>query len=525
MKNTAPIPCFHAPIRSTRSGSTLVAAVLTVLVLSLIAANVLTSISSRYNSAYRSAGWNEALLAAESGVDITLSEVFRLVPNVSMSPTQGLGVGYSQPSLDLETNLIKGLQFSASGLVYDPKALALNFAAPTLPGTDQQANISLQVVPLNDLLSGGPTGLLNSVSSALNGNTINLLRIRSTGTVSLPGGTIAGPSRLDNELWRPSLVTDRNTKQAVVNGPSVSRQVEAILRPVYPFESAVVSNGNFSSTDPGAVFDSFNSTQDASSTNKQYDSKKCLTNGTIRSNAANMAIKGLVYGNIDTNGGNVPQNGQLTGTVNNAAYTPLPLVNAPTWNGVPVYTNIFGLAPVLVTSVTGSITLPAGVLAPLQYKFNGISGSLHITQGALSLTQGALNLGAVEIYINGDITGSIEIDPGITAKIYVSGSINTNASQLKNDSLQASNFQIYGVPNASSTSQSIKINMNSNLAAAIYAPAHDVTLNGISDYSGSLVCNAFQAANAVRVHYDEVLAASVGPLLRFEIASWKEITN
>lgn len=492
--------------RRAKSGSTLVAAMLTVVVLALVAANVIESVTARYNSAYRSASWNEALLTADAGVNVVASEVFRIIPNVSLSAAQGLGVGFSQPSL----GLITGLNISAAGLLANGTILSITPPALTHGGeggTVQQATVSLDVVPLSQLLSGGVPAMLSGISNLLGGKDLQLLRVRSTGTVFLTGGRRASPSRLDNELWRPSLITDRLTGSAAAQ-PSIARQVEVLLRPVYPFEATVASDDSFFAVDSGAVFDSFNSTQSSSSTGGLYDSQKRRAGGKVRSNSATVALGGTVYGDLYTNGADAPQDSHVTGTVNNASFTPLPIVNAPTWAGNP-------LAP---GSIAGPTSLAAGpALLPAQYRFTGISGDLHITQGLLNLGT------AVEIYVNGDLTGGIEIDSGITAKVYVSGSINTKASKLKNDGARASSLQIYGVPNGAGVTQQITLASDANLIAAIYAPAHNLTLSGSSDFSGSIVCKQFQLTGAMRVHYDESLAASVGPLLRYQIASWKEI--
>lgn len=508
MKNSSFSRRFIHQTRAAESGSAVLMALMTVIVIALIAGNVLTSVSSRYNSAYRSAGWNEAMITAQSGIDVTLSEVFRSIPNVSIVPSQGVGVGFSQPSLGLVT----GLRFSATGLLTN--GTVLSFSPPPLVhagegGTTQQATVSLTVVPLSQILAGGLPSLLNSVTGLLNGNDFQLLKIVSTGTVTLAGGTLAGPSRLDNELWRPSLFMNKITGQAT-SKPTVSRQVQVLLRPVYPFESATVSNDTFQATDAGTVFDSFNSTQTASSTNGQYDSLKHLTNGSVQSNTSTMNLGGMVYGNIGTNGATITKTSNVTGAVNNSSYLTLPSINPPAWIGDP-------LAP---AAITGGTTLTAGTsVLPAQYNFTGISGNLHITRGLLGLGTN------VQIYVNGDVTGGIEIDNGITAQVYVSGSINTSASKIKNDSLHAVNLQIYGVPNATGTTQQISLAADANLIAAIYAPSHNIIITGNGDISGSIVSNRFQTSGAVRVHYDESLAANVGPLLRYQIASWQEITN
>lgn len=496
------------PTLGPESGSTVLVALMTVVILAMLAGTVLTSVSSRYNSAYRSAAWNEALITAESGIDMTLAEVFRQIPNVTVSPSQGLGVGYSQ---NMTQTIPAGLQIPllSNLLTTGTTKTLVSFTPQPLihggeGGTTQTATIAIDMPFLSDLLSSGLPGVVNTVNGLLNGNKLQLLRLTSTGTVSLTGRQIAGPSRLDNELWRPSLITDRFTGQATQ--PSISRKVQVILRPVYPFESAVVSNDILQAPKAGTVFDSFNSTLNTASTNGLYDSLKRLSHGAVKSNAATVNIGGTVYGDVSTNGANVAQDAHVTGTVNNAAFITLPVVNAP-----PLWLN-----PLFVPSaINADTTISSGLpLIPVQYRFTGIKANLHVT--GLPGTN-------VDIYVNGDFTGGIEVDNGITARIYVSGSINTNASRIKNDTQRAVNLQIYGVPNGSGASQSIQINMDAAMYASVYAPMHDVSLNGSGDFSGSIVGNRFQASGAVRVHYDESLAAGIGPLLRYQIASWNEI--
>ncbi len=520
-------PCLH----SSRSASTLVVALLTVAVLSLVAANVLLSVSARYNSAFRSGSWNEALVIAQEGVDIVAAEFLHAVPDVRAT-TDGLGTGFSQPA----TQFISGLQISPAGVLTSPTLLNGTLASPKIlmpthggegNTTAGQAQVSVQVVPLGSLLSNGLSNLPSTITSLASGNNIQLVRLCSTGTVYLTGGTLAGMSRQDNDLWRVSLLTDRLSGAALTT-PTVTRQIEAYLRPVYAFEGTVASNDALLATDQGTVFDSFNSTLDSASTNHQYDSVKRQAHATVRANGSNVVIGGKVWGNVDTNGGNVVPGANITGTVNNASYEPLPLVKTPSWSGLSSLTasvaaslGLSGLVTGNLTvpgSVTGSLTLPAGpLLLPTQYKFDAISGNLHIVGGGINTN--------VEIFVNGDLNGGIEIDNGVTAKVYVSGSINTNASQLKNDSGVAKALLIYGVPPAGASAPTIRLNLDADLTAAIYAPGHQMYLSGNHDVFGAVVAARFETSGAVRVHYDEALGYATGPLLRYEIASWKEIIN
>src|SRR5881227_1327175 len=56
-------------LRNDRAGNTLLVALLMLAILSVVGANVLVAVSSRYNYTQKAVGWTEALTAAESGVD------------------------------------------------------------------------------------------------------------------------------------------------------------------------------------------------------------------------------------------------------------------------------------------------------------------------------------------------------------------------------------------------------------------------------------------------------------------------
>lgn len=494
------------PTIPARAGSVLLTSLLTVLVLSLVAGNVLAYIAARYNSGYRSAAWNQALLTADTGIAITLSELAREIPDVQTGSVSGLGTGFSQnpvPSTDL-------LQVLPSGSLPDGTLLTINpapFSHGGEGGTTQRTTITLKAVNLSALLAGNVGGTLGNLSGALNGGDIQLLQLDSTGTVPLTGPRVASPNRQDNDLWRPSLYTDRSSGLAISTA-SVSRQVEVLLRPVRPYEAAVVGNDALLAADPGTTFDSFNSTSPLASTGGQYDSTKRRAHGTVRVNSGTITLGGLVYGDANTNGGILLKDNHVTGTVNNGSYAPLPLVKPPTW------TSNNPLAP---AAVSGNTTLPAQVLlVPAQYRFTGLSGTLHIT--------GTAGMSA-SIYIDGDWTGGLVVDPGVSVKVYVSGGISTNASRIVNGSRVAAALQIFGVYKDATSMPSVRLGLDTGLAATIYAPGHRVYLSGSGDLSGAIVGARFETSGPVRVHYDEALAYNVGPLLRYEIASWREVTK
>src|SRR5437870_3637557 len=67
-------------VERTNTGSTIICALLTILIISLIGANVLLNSTTRYNvSSKHVKGWREALYAAEVGGDIASYEVLKVV--------------------------------------------------------------------------------------------------------------------------------------------------------------------------------------------------------------------------------------------------------------------------------------------------------------------------------------------------------------------------------------------------------------------------------------------------------------
>jgi hypothetical protein len=115
---------------------------------------------------------------------------------------------------------------------------------------------------LNDNLLTGALGLLTSGTIP----SINLIRITSTGTVYLPGSSReADVSKLDTELNRAVLVSGSNGQ--VVAQPYISRQIQVLLKPVFPFENGAVSSGFIHTTSSSTIFDSFSSASPLASTN------------------------------------------------------------------------------------------------------------------------------------------------------------------------------------------------------------------------------------------------------------------
>jgi hypothetical protein len=286
----------------------------------------------------------------------------------------------------------------------------------------------------------------------------------------------------------------------------MGREIEVILKPVHPYQSAVTTAGALHSPSSQVVFDSFNSLLPTASTGGRYDVSKRLRNGDVNVDDRSATLAGTVYGDVRTAGAGIAKNDRITGEVNNSYAQPLPLIRTPTWQRTP-------LSP---TEVTGTTTLSAGTaITPARYKFDRITGTLRITRGLLGLASD------VEIWVTGDVTGKLIFDPGVKAKMYVQGNVVLGENRLQNKTERAANLQIFGLPNSNGTTSQIRLTLG-DVCAAIYAPTHDVKLAGNGHFQGSITAAQFQTEDQAQIHFDEGLALNVGPILRYAIASWAE---
>ena len=91
----------------------------------------------------------------------------------------------------------------------------------------------------------------------------------------------------------------------------------------------------------------------------------------------------------------------------------------------------------------------------------------------------------------------------------------------------ALNFQLYGTTNDSSgaeTTRTMDISGNGQFSGAIYAPNHEVTLNGSGStgvYVGAVVAKKVKLKGDIQFHYDEAVGRG-GLIANYKIASWFE---
>ena len=531
---------MHTHTARSKGAVTLVA-LLSLVIISVIAASVLRSVVPRYHVSYQTAGWQEARLAAEAGVDLALERLNKNVPVVSSTTADWTGWKQTATTAALPALLSKNAAVAVSGLTASGNALTAsvpiyldNVDVSPSAGTRAAADVQLTALyPNPDATMTNPW-----------------FRIRSMGTAGLPGPARSASDRMDTSLrrlslrspMRPSLAADDVLTPTTVPFPNASRIVEVLARPVTPFSKAIVTQqdlvlGNSS----GWQVNSYDSSDpNKSGTNGVYpgdNSPKIQSNGDIASNkslattttygpliAANGA---QILGNVSTNGGDNPA--------------------TPT-----TYENVSGSGGIDQTRIDDDFydpLLPAPVPTPATYliKPNYSAGAPFPASGSTTTenyyrvyaNEAALGsftvsgTGRITIFIDGNWdlgsgNGSfVQIPPGVQATIYVKGNIdfgngmvNTNSSSSK----KPGNLVIYGVPDPDASgnlpARTLGSAGNPEIAAAFYGPSYAVSLKGTAEWYGSVAANSFAISGGGNggFHYDEALGGT-GFIRKFEIVS------
>jgi hypothetical protein len=521
---------------SNQDGSTLICALCTILIISLIGANVLLNCTTRYNvSSKQLKGWKEALYAAEGGADIAFSEVRKFAPPstaflASNGWTTTIGPSYTSYS-------------RTDGLPY-------SF------GQNNSLSAKVTVDQLTFTQSNQPQ---------------NYYRIRSQGTATLLGLPRVGmDDRMNNLTKGDSLLRkidfkydhfkaaygdgDGNGKAiSPVPYPQITRRVETIAVPQFStlFTYELKLGNAFSGPGSAGVVDSYDSKNfrtpgyaynRADDTNPASPYYADSNSGDVSVGTASFSEGGPIYGNVTTNGGNVTHAGtNISGTIDNSVpFTIPPLVIPNTGVGTGFITGS-GTTLNLSTGTTAS--------APAQYVYSSLSSGLTIN-GVLGTDNTLPSYNKpIETYVTivvgsagsttGDV-GKITIGAGVNAKIYFTGSLNVKARDLVNNNVdgaigiynadgtasadysRAGHLQFYGISPTDGSTQSIAIGPPGNVYATIYAPSGNISLTGNPDWFGAVLARSFTGNGNTGFHYDKELAKLLGPVTDYQIASYIE---
>lgn len=483
---------------SRADGSILVWTVLTIAVLSLVAAQVLRVVSMKYQNALQTATWQEALLGAESGIDLAVLELRKSL--------------YPPPT---------GAWAPASGWTNTPGNGVVSYGITTVP------NAGLAGTPMTvEVNVDAPAQLVNPT------NGWQYYRVSTIGTLPLTGPPRGNDNKQDTRLRKLSLTVERFTNgllQSRAFAPGevahVSRRTEAILRPVSAFDLAILSVGALDLTDQNIVIDSYDSRDSTKSTGGLYDVNKRQQNGDIATdgniiNAGNARI----YGDVSTNAGTVTGVANVTGQTRNDFYQdPIP-VGAPSWPSVnpsPNPATVNGTASLAASSANGS--------QASRYNLSAITLSGNQVLTLSGNADGSPSY--IEIYVTGDVnaTGNAQVilAPGVKAKIYFAGNVTIAGNGVVNSNNQPGDLLLYGITPADNSARSMQIGGNSLLSAAVYAPAFDVQINNggtRGSVFGSFVGKTVKMNGVTDLHYDEALGDG-GAINSYKIASWFEDTR
>ena len=501
---------------------------LIVCILSVVASSMLLTTVARYHTTYQSASWQEAIVGAEAGVDLAMSELRKRVETGPGTAFLGKGdPGAANQNVYWSTTSPAGASYPNSGralAVLDnstPPNFLLTMATPP-PGSSPEGNAVLQGRVFVDVPGSSNTPAANfAVTSTTSNNSFIsqfdnpklrdpdgvdrsrwFYRIRALGVSGVSGPARPNIEKLDNHLRRFSFFSDWRTG-GVVSTPQVARMVEAVAQPETNFRNALMADKQINLSNQDVLVDSYDSSKGAyNSTTNHGNLGNIATNGKLI-NANNATVDG----NAMTNNGTVSDGDNVTGQQSGNFYQELTPFSAgllnPSWTSVQDDGTLTGSA---------TYTASADSTNPKLVRVDGINlatggNVIKIAAPAASPTATIAAPSYIKIYVQGDLTTTgnsyINLDPSVNAIIYVTGNINLQGNGIINNSFLARQLVINGVqPTANSDgtypARTLRIATSQDFEGIIYAPNHDLTLaltaagaanqtGGITGISGQLL--------------------------------------
>src|SRR5256886_10796062 len=320
-------------------GSAIICAMGTILILSIIGANVLMNCTSRYNvTSKQVSAWRTALAAAEAGADIAYAETRK---TFTPGATPFTGTGWSSP---------------------DSSVGPWTYTMPTPTGGSGNllATATVDTLPVNNLLPVDRGYRYYRIRSI---GTSRVSGLRRTGMDDTParvgasfgtsGARGAGDSlvRKIDFNFDHFLATygdgDGNNKRVVAvpsdaNGQpiaQIARRVELIAVPVMTVNGAIKTSGSFYGPGSAGLIDSFNSKNGPYNPNvvlggnplPQYFSDS--RDGNVICGSSDFtSLTGDIYGTVTTDGATLKTTKYIHGTVDNnvpVLLSPQPAVTPP----------------------------------------------------------------------------------------------------------------------------------------------------------------------------------------------------
>mgnify|MGYP000868845747 CR=1 FL=1 len=354
----------------------------------------------------------------------------------------------------------------------------------------------------------------------------------------------------------PEIYAEGRIYSAVM--PVVKKQVKVGLSSGFaPFEKGFSSRNGISFSGSNVTLDSYNSNygeynEDVNAAGRaaEYGVAGKNKNDDIYvasefldgSGGVSVSVgNGTVYGYVQTGGASsaeVKNNGMVTtytgsdreqhqdDRITSDFYADYPVTEMPT--GSYPTQNVNG-----IITITGS----DDVDNPKYYKVGNMSLTgkemLTISGHVVFVMTGDIKVNSSGGIVLDDTANSSEHDAedkGSSLQVYTAGDVNIGGGGVTNDGGVASDFSVFGTADMDGTSagQTIKIAGNGVLAASVYAPNADVTVNG-----GGSTGNVFGAVVALQAtitgggefHFDEALRDIVDDGGTYEVSSWLEMTG
>jgi len=519
-------------LRRTNTGSTIICALCTIFILSLIGATVLLNCAARYNVATKQVkAWKEALYAAEGGGDIAFAEVRKVVSSPStafngwMSPAAAPaptpGPSYSNGPYTFGRNNTLSATVTAD-MFYTDSGGAKYYRIRSV-GTAKL--FGLPRTGLDSALTAGGTHF--ALNSMTRGNGDTLLRKIDFNYDHFKATYGDGDGH--------------NLTSQTVSKPQITRRIELIVGPQFAFTGALKATGSFDGPGSAGVIDSYDSKNGAyyfAANNPSDPHYADSQNGDVSVATSSFTEGGPIYGNLTTNGANVTHsNASVSGTIdNNVPFTIPPLVRPDTTG----YTTGSGT----------TLNLPTGTTAanPATYYYSSLSSGLTIN--GQTVATGLPNAGKpAETYITivvgsagattGTVRGPISIAAGVNAKIYFTGDLSMKAKDIKNDNVdgatgiynadgtsstdysRAGHLQFYGISPTDGTNETLSITPPGDFYATLYAPNDDLSLTGNPQVYGTIVVHNFTGNGNTGFHYDKELALG-GIAIDYQLVSYVE---
>jgi hypothetical protein len=472
--------------QAAEEGNVLLCALCTILVISIIGANVLQNCTTRFNVASSQVrSWKESLFAAEAGGDIAYAEVRKTVldPPRAFTTWNNSGVKHASPQATFGSN---GLVTSSvvDLFYYDP-----------ITGNPWYRSRSKGTAPVMGLAR---TGMDDRMGAGTRGDSLlRKIDFKTDHFVAAygPNGDGVGPTPVP------------------VPTPQITRRIEQILAPVTPFEAAIKCTGSFYGLGSAAQVDSYNSKNGPyyfAANNPADPHFNDSRSGSVEIGTPVATVNGMLYGNISTNGGTVRPSSYIIGTIDNNVPFTVPPFKMPTDLPPPQ------AAPTSVTTTVNLTPPAAGTPAvPTYYLLSSLSGKLIINPVGGAQTY-------VAVHVTNDMTAHINVKPNVHVKIFVDGNIDVKGRDIDNETGLAANLQYYSIsPADPNATQFIHIDPPGNFAATFYAPSADVVLHGNPDLIGAMVCKTFYGNGNTSWHYDRALDTE-GDAVDYRIVSYVE---